>query len=234
MRLATWNLRHGGGRRVPQLLDGLKMLVFGRAPDIAVLTEFQTGSAGDELQAGLRELGLVHQSSSVSNHRQNSVLVAARFPFQVGSAEGVPPGYEHRLVTAEFDDLVVCGLYFPNMRSKAPLFDWLLGRTELLNKRALLFGDFNTGLHHLDEHGATFFCADQFAGLLKQGWVDLWRERNPEAREFSWFSHVGNGFRIDHAFGSPQLAKAVRSVSYSHEVRIRRVSDHSAMFLELE
>jgi hypothetical protein len=39
--------------------------------------------------------------------------------------------------------------------------------------------------------------------IAEIGFCDLWRRRNPEVREYSWFSTRGNGFRIDHAFLSP-------------------------------
>lgn len=94
--------------------------------------------------------------------------------------------------------------------------------------------DPNTGLHRLDEERSSFYCEDRFRRLLAQGWVDVWRERNPKRREFSWFSTTGNGFRIDHALASPPLASVVRSVAYSHDERLREISDHTGMLLELE
>lgn len=230
MRIVTWNIRHGGGRRAPQILQHLEALL----PDIAVVTEFRPGNTGSAIQAGLQKHGLLHQSVATTRLQQNSVLVAARRPFHVRPPVGIPAGYEHRSVTAVFDELIVCGLYFPNMKAKAPLFDWLLGRTELLGGRALLVGDFNTGLHYEDEAGTTLLCAKHFAGLLGQGWVDIWRTRNPQGREFSWVSTANNGFRLDHVLVSPDLAGAVRAVAYSHELRVRGVSDHSAMFVDLD
>jgi exonuclease III len=66
------------------------------------------------------------------------------------------------------------------------------------------------------------------------GFCDLWRRRNPEGREFSWYSTRGNGFRIDHAFLSPALAGRAGAVRYSHEEREARLSDHSVLILDLE
>ncbi len=60
-----------------------------------------------------------------------------------------------------------------------------------------MIGDFNTGQHHLDEAGATFTSAQQFEELLAQGWVDAWRSRNTDAREFTWLSPgYQNGDRL--------------------------------------
>ena len=217
MKLATWNIRQGGGKRAPQVLEALAAV----ALDAVVLTEFRQG--------------LLHQTTGASRPRQNSVLFASRRPFKPHPVPPLPAGHEHRYIVADLGSLVIFGLYFPQKEEKASLFDWLLELPEAMRgTRTLLLGDFNTGLHRLDEEGATFSCEDRFRRLLKQGWVDDWRERNLAQREFSWFSSAGNGFRIDNALALPALAGAVRSVVYSHEERFQRVSDHSIMLLEIE
>jgi exonuclease III len=43
----------------------------------------------------------------------------------------------------------------------------------------------------------------------------------------------GNGFRIDHAFLSQDLAAHAGTIRYSHEERIAGLSDHSPLILEL-
>jgi exonuclease III len=65
------------------------------------------------------------------------------------------------------------------------------------------------------------------------GFRDLWRHRYPDGREFTWYSHRGNGFRIDHAFLSPSLANRAGAVRYSHEERLAGLSDHSVLLLDL-
>jgi exonuclease III len=65
------------------------------------------------------------------------------------------------------------------------------------------------------------------------GFCDLWRQRYPDGREFSWYNTRGNGFRIDHAFLSPALAERAGPIDYSHDERTSGLSDHSALLLEL-
>lgn len=104
--------------------------------------------------------------------------------------------------------------------------------SEIVGKPALFIGDFNTGRHYFDESGATFSSA-QFMDLIEAaGFKDIWRERNGEAREFSWYSTHGNGFRLDHTFASPSLAEIVKDVYYSHREREDGISDHSIMIVE--
>jgi exodeoxyribonuclease-3 len=69
--------------------------------------------------------------------------------------------------------------------------------------------------------------------MAEIGFCDLWRRRNPELREYSWFSTRGNGFRIDHAFLSDALAACVGTIRYSQEERLAGISDHSPLILEL-
>ncbi len=95
-----------------------------------------------------------------------------------------------------------------------------------------MIGDLNTGLHRLDEAGATFHCAAAFAALPKAGWDDAWRLCNGAAREFSWFSAAGNGFRIDHAFASCDLAGRIVAASYDHSAR-EGLTDHSALMVAI-
>ena len=84
-----------------------------------------------------------------------------------------------------------------------------------------------------DEPGAIDKCAYFMDRVAELGFCDLWRHRYPDGREFSWYSHRGNGFRIDHAFLSPALARRAGTVRYSHDERLAGLSDHSALILEL-
>lgn len=115
------------------------------------------------------------------------------------------------------------------------MFDFLLKLPErYLAEDSVLMGDLNTGRHYEDEAGATFVSAHQFDALLEQGWIDAWRTRNPEAREFTWFSRgYNNGFRLDHALVSPSLDQKIKDVCYSHTEREEGVTDHSLMVMDL-
>jgi exonuclease III len=96
-----------------------------------------------------------------------------------------------------------------------------------------IIGDFNTGRHRQDEAGSTFGATDLLGCLWTLGYRDAWRHLHPEDREFTWFSHAGSGFRIDHAFLSPALLGRLRAARYSHAERELGVSDHSALLVDL-
>jgi hypothetical protein len=84
------------------------------------------------------------------------------------------------------------------------------------------------------KEGKSFVCAEHFTRLSELGWTDLWRHFNPGATEWTWRSHQGNGFRVDHAFASPALLPRVRACRYSHVEREARISDHSIVIVEMD
>lgn len=129
--------------------------------------------------------------------------------------------------------MVVAGVYFDQNRDKASLFDYLLSRPPALGEDCLLVGDWNTGLHGLDEPGATFACADRFALMEQRGYVDLWRRRHgPDAREVSWLSARGAGYRIDHAFATAPVSERVTRCDYDHSTR-GAITDHSGLIVDV-
>ena len=228
MRIITWNARHGGGTRATAFAEELASL----SPDVAVITEYRNGQAGARIKNELEHGGLVHFSSVSTPAKLNTVLLCSRTPFEERRLDAL--GDEtHRCIWACVQGINVLGFYFPQNREKAKVFDFICSlEPTVLEEHSLLIGDFNTGRHFLDERAKTFYCAEYFDRLEDLGWIDAWRSRNEEAREFSWFSNAGNGFRIDHAFVSSRLNKRIENVSYDHRVREAGLSDHSAMIVE--
>ena len=162
------------------------------------------------------------------------VLVAARRPFRDHGAvdTGLPEPY--RMVGVDFAMFRLLGIYMPNLLAKIPYWDALTAALSSPSaKRALAIGDFNTCRAYLDEAGAIDATAHYMDAIEQIGFRDLWRHRYPDRREYSWFSTRNNGFRIDHAFLSQELAACAGSVHYSHEERITRLSDHSPLILQL-
>jgi exodeoxyribonuclease-3 len=229
MRIVTLNIRHGGGRRGEVLAAFLKSL----RPDLVVLTEFRRGATGGLLQSRLSEFGLTAQASAATRPAQNSVCIASAVPMEIVPFPALP-GDEHRLLMAKIGELRLIAAYFPQEEAKRPVFEHLrVHGIPALSTLGVIMGDLNTGMPFQDEAGQTFFCADAFADLLRDGMVDAWRMRNPAAREFTWYSARGNGFRIDHALCTPALDRRIQAIAYMHQCREERITDHSALMLDL-
>lgn len=229
MKLVTLNIQHGGGNRVPAILDYLQS----QDADVIVLTEFRENSNAVALQSGLAAKGLLHFAGASVAPKENTVCIFSRQRFVARTYPELPACDRHRLISAHFDGVAVYGVYFSQNEAKAGLFEFLTqGGHRPAEAAYFIVGDFNTGLHFLDEKDATFYCTAEFKALSESGLVDSWRNRHPDTREFSWYSNRGNGFRIDHVFSSPEADALIERVYYDHKPREVKATDHSALVLE--
>ena len=234
MRLLTWNLRHGGGaRRMPWITLSL----LEHEADVVVLTEFRR-HVGGQIAGVLADHGLRYQHCTEPPKGCNGVLVAARSPVRaMGNGRGEGTGRDawpapmlaghaevlaKRLCPVEIPawGLSVVGVHVPcdgtGLGREA-----VFGETVAIAKKrrtdsCVLIGDFNAGRHGVDEEGATFTCTRLLGELATYGYLDAWRQLHPESREYTWFSHEGGGFRIDHAFISAPLGQRLTGCKYSH------------------
>lgn len=233
LRVVALNVRLGGGRRVGAIVDSLAAL----EPHVVVLSEFSPTGRGPEFVKRLDGIGLTHHASGVLPDPRvpDTVCIASSPPLSDvrHPLGGSPNG--HRVIEARVRGVDVVGVYFPLGEPKVAFWrdEFLPFARQRLGEDALLVGDWNSGSHHLDEAGATLDGAAEFEAISAMGWCDAWRTRNPEGREFTWYSNHGNGFRLDHAFLSPSLMPRLASVRYAHETRRPGVTDHSAMVVEL-
>jgi exodeoxyribonuclease-3 len=230
MRLLAWNIRQGGGARLPAIVEALAR----HDADVLVLSEYRGGDSALRLREALERLGYPHTTSPRPPPGKVGVLIAARRRLRAPAAldEALPE--PHRLVHVEIGKLSLCGVYMPNLLAKVPYWEAVVANlASKIDRHALAIGDFNTCRAYVDEPGAIDRCAYFMDRVAEMGFCDLWRQRYPEGREFSWYSHRGNGFRIDHAFLSPALAKRAGPVRYSHDERLSGLSDHSALILDL-
>lgn len=236
MKLLTWNIRQGGGKRLMAIRERIEA----HSPDVIVLTEFRTSSS----QALARDLccrGWSHQVSTSPPPRVNGLLIASRSPLVQRPQHPSAPTADFRWVEVELvgANLCIAGVYIPDFRGsagdlKAPYWQSLLNMAKLRSQeRQVFLGDFNTGKHYRDEAGATFQCDQCMDELEGLGWVDAWRAIHKDATEFTWYSNRNNGFRLDHAFLSPSMAPSLANAMYSHREREDKVSDHSPLVIEL-
>jgi exodeoxyribonuclease III len=231
LRILTWNIRAGGGARLPRIAEAITA----HKADVLVLTEYRSGEAGLRLRAALHDMGYGWLSPVEPPGIRNGVLIASRTKPRpvVHVAEHVPEPW--RMLTVTIERVRLFGIYMPNLKAKIPYWTALIeASTPHAGGRALALGDFNTCRAYLDETGATDATALFLDKIQHAGFRDVWRDRFPDGREYSWYSHRGNGFRIDHAFASPRLARQIGMIRYSHEERVAGISDHSPLLIEID
>ena len=117
---------------------------------------------------------------------------------------------------------------------------------------SILCGDFNVVPGPLDswlgEKGAGHIFHTQaersrFTALLELGLSDLYRDKYPQEKAFSWWDyrggafHRGHGLRIDLLLGSPAARARLRDVVIDRDFRKKQndltASDHAPVFVDL-
>ncbi|MEL6723204.1 MAG: endonuclease/exonuclease/phosphatase family protein [Pseudomonadota bacterium] len=227
MRILSLNVRSGGGTRTEKIIEYLDK----KLPDVIVLSEFRKNAAGDKIRAWLDNLAFSYQIAPVADHKKNTVLVAGRRIESV-VLDAFPNDWSATVV--RINDVRIIGVYFPQEEKKQPVFDWFLRYMPDM-KKAVVIGDFNTGLNDLDRENSVstrFYCQDEFKVLSTDILVDAYRYCHLKKREYSWYSQKHNGFRIDHALLTHDLVKSLSSVGYDHTTR-QAITDHSGLFVNL-
>ncbi len=243
MKLLSWNILQGGGRRA----DGIAKVLLDHAPDIITLQEFRDSNdkrgGKDEIMEILDKLGhkFVHIPETSGPH-EHTILISSRFGFDAGaflpkSISPLPMLEAYFSKEALGFELSLIAVHFPQKKAQIPLFEALKNDSEsLLKMDALIIGDMNCGIPYIDSDSKTFVSTQYYQDLLHAGWIDSWRARHPEAREFTWVSpRTGNRFRYDQLLASPRFDTRIKSVRYDHTPRevAPRLSDHSLLVVEL-
>ena len=228
MRIFSWNIRQGGGSRTEGICGVLDEI----AADALVLSEFRNNRHGDVLREHLVKTGYQTLISPDCDPKLNSVLLASK---KVGEAATFPdsdPEFPHCVARIRLKKLDLYGVYLPH-KKKHGLFPYL--ESHLAGgPPSVIAGDFNTGQNFIDQKGKTFWYTRELQHLSTLSYVDAFRHLHGKLkREYSWFSHGGNGFRYDHTWMASSLAKDLTSCDYLHDPRESGLSDHSPMLVEL-
>lgn len=241
-RLVAWNIRAGGGMRREQIRDGINDL----SADAVILSEFRSTPPSQWLAGELASLGLVHQSSTVDQvgHGVNALLIASRSPLRPARLRQQPrEAGRWRAVQLEQPRLLLGGMHVLNQHTgrKPDFHDAVLGlMRRWRNGPAVFAGDTNSGRRGEDEQTRVFTqpTSAWFDLIHEAGWRDAFRLVHGQKREYTWYSPGhGNGFRLDQAFVSPDLADRILDVQHIWIGGARRrdaVSDHAAVVLDLD
>lgn len=230
MRLLAWNIRQGGGARLRRIVAALER----HDADILVLSEYRGGPSAARLLAALDALGYGYATTLMPPPGRSGVLISARCPLRAHAVLDIGLPEPYRMVSADLPAFQLVGIYMPNLLAKILYWEALIATLRECGAHTLAAGDFNTCRPYLDEAGAIDPTAHYLDRIAEIGFCDLWRRCYPAAREYSWFSTRGNGFRIDYAFLSDGLAARAGPIRYAHEERIAGISDHSPLIRELE
>jgi len=250
MRIVSWNIRAGGGRRAAGIADQIARW----APDIVALSEFRATPPSVELAGALVRQGLLHQLSTASARQPhvNSLLIASRWPLARVRHAAAPGIDSSRWLLARVGSpcaVTLGAMHVPNRVTgrKFPFLDAVLGVAHTWRRGpALLVGDTNSGLIDLDEEVPAFIVEEDgwIRGLEAAGWADAFRLLGGSERTYTWYSpNGGNGFRIDQAFVNRALRPRLRDARHEwgrapgcrgRRARRDALSDHAALLVDLD
>lgn len=162
--------------------------------------------------------------------------------------------FEGRNLRVDFDNISVMSMYLPSGTNQARLdfkfnyMDEILAYATELRKtipNLVICGDYNICHEAIDIHnpkmkGVSGFLPEEREWLSKfidSGFIDSFREFNPEKQEFSWWSYRANsrannkGWRLDYAMVSEPLKK---KISRAYILPEAKHSDHCPIAVELD
>ncbi|HXK24261.1 MAG TPA: exodeoxyribonuclease III [Myxococcota bacterium] len=255
MRIATFNVN---GLRARQ--DFLLHWLRARRPDVVALQELKLEDAHFPSEA-LEKEG--YRAVCQGQKSWNGVAILAREePVVVRRGIEGQEALGARLLTADVAGIRFTSVYVPNGKSVVhPDFElklaWLAALPGALgadtDRPSVVAGDFNVCPGPLDswnEEGlrGRIFHTDieraRVRALVDAGWRDLFRERHPEKRAFSWWDyragsfHKGQGLRIDLILGTSPVLARVREVEIDRDYRKKKdglaASDHAPVWADLE
>jgi exonuclease III len=249
MRIAAWNIQNGGGKRS----DGIARALFEVNSDVCVLSEFIKASS-QRLTSALNDVGYNHVLHTEPEGQWGGIVVASRLPIELREISDCPSPERWLHFAIPAKHLEIGAAYIPNAErsrtEKAEYWKWLLDAgAKLVGRSAIICGDFNTGMPYVDEKDKTLKCSKLMGQMLQSKWTDLWRTSHFDQRESSWWSTRGNGFRLDHAFGSPSAVTRCSGAEYvtnvndlcvTHPYRShvgcerQALSDHSMLVVEID
>ena len=130
MKFVSWNIRHGGTKKkLEAICNQLKIW----NPDVVGLSEFRESSTSQAIAESLREMGLIHQLTTVDSPERgrNFLLLASRYPAEAQPANGILAS-SGRWLHAKIEAMDVMLTHVPNRSAEKWQF-----HDEVVAQRAL-------------------------------------------------------------------------------------------------
>jgi exodeoxyribonuclease III len=254
MRIVSWNVN---GLRAVARKELLYPMFMELRPDVLLLQE--TKAHPDQLPSTVRHVPSYH--AYFSNHftkagYSGTGIYTKREPLRVTYGLGIERfDTEGRMVTAFYDDITVCNVYFPNggqgperLEYKLAYYEAFLAYAERLRGQnpVIWGGDVNTAHEEIDlarpreNSQTTGFLPEERAWLdevVAAGWTDTFRHLHPTKEgAYSYWDMKTRarernvGWRIDYLFVSPDMLPRLRSAAIHPTIQ---GSDHCPVSVEL-
>ena len=250
--LVCWNLNSISPR-----LDHLKRVIKQHDPKILLLQETKCADSKFPYEE-LEDLG--YNVEVFGQKAYNGVAILSKYPMEDTSmgSEEMEARYIETTVVIDSVCYRIISVYVPNgadvdsdkFQYKLRFLQDLCKRlacVKMTEKNVIIGGDFNIAPEEIDVYdpeqraGKILFHIDErryFHKILNLGYIDSFREFNPDVQQFSWWDYRGSswqhnkGMRIDHILVSPAVADRITESGILTEPRgWERPSDHTPIFI---
>lgn len=236
-----WNIANPSEERAGKQASWLLR----RPEDVLVLTEAKQSKGCTLIERYLIAMGY-NIIFPKPIPREYGIIIIAKQPMITTGFADLVEYIPSRVASIKVNELEVIGVYVPSRG-----FD----EGSILAKKQHFVKDLSNALTKSSPAKNRIFCGDLnviepnhipcykhfkdweynfYQNLSKKHQLcDAFRRLHPEIQEHSWFGRSGDGYRYDHCFVSDDLVNAIEKCYYLHEPRETKLSDHSAMILEL-
>ncbi len=242
IRMLTWNLQAPSIERARKQVAWLA----GVKADVLILTEATYSEGSLHVISEIESLGFSVFFAEPKEGKYSTAICTTGFKTREDTGPESSSFPRARAVHLEtfLGDLHVMGLYGPSSWGDLPsdkveqrkafhhqVLEWVRakGRTPNL----IIGGDLNVVEPNHRPRVPGFEDHSFYSGLLRLGMTDAYRIKHPEVQEYSWYSQLMVGLRLDHFLVSSALVTLVGNCEYDHGPRTAKLSDHSAMLLSI-
>lgn len=237
VKIMSWNVN--GIRSVIKKGD-LQDFIHKEKPDILCLNETkidQVTLRKERIEYIFNKDYLTYWNFSDIKKGYSGVAIFSKFkPQKVNYGIGIPEyDQEGRVITAEFDTFVLIAVYVPNSGQERLEYrttkwdvvfrEYIIKKKNETKKSVIVTGDMNVCHDELDLYNYekigdvppfTKAERDNFDLLLKEGFIDIYRELNKDKREYSWYGNdkdklLNQGYRIDYFLVDEKIKSSITS-----------------------
>lgn len=240
------------------LSKGLFGIIQNENPDLIAFQETKAPVEAIENEIW-KEMGYQGHTCIADKPGYSGVCIFSKVPPQkvtIGFGDGIFKS-EGRSILLEFSNFKFWNVYFPSGTSgelrqsiKYSFLDEVLALSKTVKrgkKPVLLVGDVNIAHQEIDIHNpkaneknSGFLPAERawLSDFLATGWIDLYREKNPNTKDvYSWWTYragareKNKGWRIDYILGTHEFRGKINAVKIVSEPI---VSDHAAVIADVQ
>ena len=251
MKILTWNVNGLRACIKKEFIESMKKL----KPDAICVQE--TKLQKDQVPVELDDLKLKSYWHFAKKKGYSGTAILSKdepisVSYGIGSSEHDDEG---RTVTAEYKDFYLVNAYVPNAQPELKRLDFrtdweakLLKYLKKLDKKKPIVycGDLNVAHEEIDlknpkqnvgQPGFSNEEREMMTKLLSNDFVDVYRELNPEGRDYTWWSYRANarenntGWRIDYFIVSKRFMKSIKGIKIHNEIM---GSDHCPVELVIK